>query len=122
MKTTTMLKGMIMGTEAMGAKFVKMDENHVYFKIVIGGELDDESTLSRCKEGFDRMLGLGLKVRKVATLDDGEVKGDYHKPSKQDEPLFSTNQIQQLQSKVHKITGDGEVMGLFNELLGICAG
>lgn len=36
--------------------------------------------------------------------------------------FFTENQIQQLQSKVHKITGDGEVMMLFNELLGINAG
>jgi len=24
--------------------------------------------------------------------------------------------------KIHKITGDGEVMGLFNQLLGVAAG
>jgi len=38
------------------------------------------------------------------------------------QPTFTENQIQQLQSKIHAITGDGEVMGLFNEMLGICAG
>lgn len=37
-------------------------------------------------------------------------------------PTFTENEIQQLQNKIHKITGDGEVMGLFNELLGVCAG
>lgn len=38
------------------------------------------------------------------------------------EPFFSQTQIGHLQSKIHKITGDGEVMGLFNEMLGINAG
>jgi hypothetical protein len=32
------------------------------------------------------------------------------------------NKIQQLQSKIHLITGNGEVMGFFNEMLGISAG
>lgn len=32
------------------------------------------------------------------------------------------NEIRQLQNKVHKISGNGEIMGLFNELLGVCAG
>lgn len=36
--------------------------------------------------------------------------------------FFTESEIQQLQSEVHKITGDGEVMGLFNNLLGIQAG
>lgn len=36
--------------------------------------------------------------------------------------VFTENEIQQLQSKIHKITGDGEVMMLFNEMLGINAG
>jgi hypothetical protein len=35
---------------------------------------------------------------------------------------FTEQEINQLQSKIHAITGDGEVMGLFNEMLGICAG
>jgi hypothetical protein len=38
------------------------------------------------------------------------------------QPTFTENQIQQLQSKIHEITGDGKVMMLFNELLGISAG
>lgn len=37
-------------------------------------------------------------------------------------PSFSDQQIQQLQNKVYEITGPGEIMGLFNELLGVCAG
>lgn len=39
-----------------------------------------------------------------------------------DNRKFSEYEISQLQTKVHKITGDGEVMMLFNELLGINAG
>jgi hypothetical protein len=35
---------------------------------------------------------------------------------------FTENEIQQLQSKIHLITGNGEVMGFFNEMLGISAG
>lgn len=34
---------------------------------------------------------------------------------------FTENEISQLQSEVHKITGNGEVMQLFNKLLGINA-
>lgn len=36
--------------------------------------------------------------------------------------MFTEHEISQLQSKIHKITGDGEVMMLFNELLGINSG
>ncbi len=38
-----------------------------------------------------------------------------------EEKDFTQSQIETLQSEVHKITGDGEVMGCFNELLGIKA-
>jgi hypothetical protein len=38
------------------------------------------------------------------------------------ERLFTESEISQLQSKVHKITGDGEVMQLFNSLLGVNSG
>ena len=40
----------------------------------------------------------------------------------QKERLFTENEISQLQSAIHKITGDGEVMQLFNSLLGVKAG
>jgi ribosomal protein L15 len=40
----------------------------------------------------------------------------------QKEKVFTEHQIQQLQSSIHKVTGDGEVMQLFNSLLGINAG
>jgi len=35
---------------------------------------------------------------------------------------FTNTEIEHLQSEVHKITGDGKVMELFNKLLGIKAG
>ena len=38
------------------------------------------------------------------------------------EVMFEYNEIEFLQNAVHKITGDGEVMKLFNNLLGIKAG
>jgi sortase (surface protein transpeptidase) len=38
------------------------------------------------------------------------------------ERTFTETEISHLQSSVHKITGDGEVMGLFNQLLGVAAG
>jgi len=38
------------------------------------------------------------------------------------ERLFTETEISQLQSSVHNITGDGEVMQLFNSLLGVNAG
>ncbi len=41
---------------------------------------------------------------------------------KSKERVFSESEISQLQSAVHKITGDGEVMMLFNLLLGVNAG
>ena len=36
--------------------------------------------------------------------------------------IFTEKEIFELQHEVHKITGDGEVMQLFNGLLGIAAG
>ena len=40
----------------------------------------------------------------------------------QKERVFTETEISHLQSEVHKITGDGEVMQLFNKLLGVNAG
>ena len=40
----------------------------------------------------------------------------------QKQKTFTETEISQLQSAVHKITGDGEVMQLFNSLLGVNAG
>lgn len=35
---------------------------------------------------------------------------------------YTDHEIEQLQSEIYKITGAGEVMGLFNKLLGVGAG
>jgi hypothetical protein len=40
----------------------------------------------------------------------------------QKERVFTETEISHLQSEVHKITGDGEVMQLFNKLLGVNTG
>jgi len=40
----------------------------------------------------------------------------------QKERVFTETEISHLQSEVHKITGNGEVMQLFNKLLGVNAG
>jgi len=40
----------------------------------------------------------------------------------QKERSFTETEISQLQSAIHKITGDGEVMQLFNSLLGVNTG
>jgi hypothetical protein len=38
------------------------------------------------------------------------------------ERTFTQSEIERLQSEIHKITGNGEVMVLFNKLLGVSAG
>lgn len=38
------------------------------------------------------------------------------------EMIFTQRQIEALQHKIFQITGEGEVMKAFNELLGVCAG
>lgn len=40
----------------------------------------------------------------------------------QNERIFTETEISQLQSSIHKITDDGEVMELFNSLLGVNTG
>ncbi len=45
-----------------------------------------------------------------------------HRLSQSSEQEYSHIQLQQLQNKVYAITGPGEIMALFNELMGIGAG
>lgn len=61
------------------------------------------------------------KLNKRSRSAEVEVAIENHLMPHQ-ERVFTETQISQLQSKVHKITGDGKVMGLFNELLGVCVG
>lgn len=65
MDTLTTLKGMIMGLEQMGAKFVKTDGFHVFFDIPKNSDIDDDVKLKRAKEAFEKMLCVGLKIRRV---------------------------------------------------------
>ena len=52
-----------------------------------------------------------------------ELLEQYHKSRiRGEERSFTEHEIELLQSEVHKITGDGEVMQCFNKLLGINAG
>lgn len=51
-----------------------------------------------------------------------ELEYEASTPVKYPERVFTESDISQLQSAVHKITGDGEVMMLFNSILGINAG
>lgn len=54
-------------------------------------------------------------------VEKGEVIVKEPKPY-QREMIFNQRQIERLQKKVFEITGEGEVMGLFYELLGLSAG
>jgi hypothetical protein len=65
MSDLTTLKGMILGMENLGAKFVKIDGFDVFFNIPKGSEIDDDAKLKRAKQGFKKMFGLGLKVRRL---------------------------------------------------------
>ena len=65
-------------------------------------------------ETFKLQRLLKEKIKKAIEV---KVECSHHTQSK----CYSTQEIEQLQTKVHKITGDGEVMGLFNEMLGISA-
>jgi hypothetical protein len=65
MSDITTLKGMILGMENMGAKFVKTDGFDVYFDIAKGSDIDDDEKLKRAKQAFTKMFGLGLKVRRL---------------------------------------------------------
>jgi hypothetical protein len=61
------------------------------------------------KISFSRFVEILNENKKPLTLNYGE-------------RLFTVTEISQLQSSVHNITGDGEVMQLFNSLLGFNAG
>lgn len=61
------------------------------------------------KISFSRFVEILNENKQPITLNSGE-------------RLFTETEISQLQSNVHKITGDGEVMQLFNSLLGIKVG
>lgn len=61
----------------------------------------------------------GLRDQFEALADMKRISALLQEPT---EPEYSQHTIEQLQSKIHAITGDGEIMGLFNGLLGVGAG
>ena len=65
MSDSITLKGMIIGMENMGARFVKTDGFDVFFYIPKGTEIDDDIKLKRSKKAFTSMFGLGLRIRRV---------------------------------------------------------
>lgn len=65
MEDLILLKGTILGMENMGAKFVKMDDQFVFFDIPKGSEIDDKEKLKIVKQPFKELFGIGLKVRIV---------------------------------------------------------
>jgi len=65
MDDLTTLKGMILGMENLGAKFVKTDGFDVFFNIPKGSGIDDDAKLKIAKQAFTKMFGLGLKVRRL---------------------------------------------------------
>jgi len=46
----------------------------------------------------------------------------YPNKNGQPKPIIERRELESLQNKVHAITGDGEVMKLFNDLLGVGSG
>lgn len=64
MEDLILLRGNILGMEKMGAKFVKMDDEFVFFDIPKGSEIDDTEKLKTMKRLFKESFDLGLKVRK----------------------------------------------------------
>lgn len=63
-------------------------------------------------------------IELIINSDESRLRIDFYaqEVEKKQKLVFSKNDLQKLQSKIHKITGDGEVMGMFNELLGVNAG
>jgi len=72
------------------------------------------------KLGFTAQLNKLVEDRNC-TLEIINLLNDVSRAAKK-ERLFTEDEISKLQTSVHKITGDGEVMGLFNSLLGVSAG
>lgn len=61
----TTLKVMIAGMEQMGAKFIKTDGIDVFFDIPKNSDIDDETKLKKAKDAFVKIIGVGLKIRRI---------------------------------------------------------
>jgi len=76
--------------------------------------IDDIIYVARHKDRYEASMSkAGVRADKFIT----ELKNNVNT-----EEVFTRTQIEQLQSRIYEITGKGEVMGLFNEMLGIVAG
>ena len=86
--------------------------------------------LKRTLVNEDLVIGFDSEIEKMDFILDicnafkKELKKIRNEPNvieevKQPANYFTQHQIETLQSKVYKITGKGEIMGFFNELLGV---
>jgi hypothetical protein len=60
---TTILKGLIFGMEQLGAVFIKIEGDSVYFDIPSNTSINDPEKLKRSKLAFKELAGLTLKVK-----------------------------------------------------------
>lgn len=83
--------------------------------------LPESSNLKNCQEANYYLQRVNSQIEYFESR--GVILSSIELPKKEiKERTFTETEISHLQSAVHKITGDGEVMGLFNQLLGVAAG
>lgn len=87
-----------------------------------------KSFRTELKHNFNVANKLGFSTEKIIidkdisyTREIINLLGDIEVELKK-EQVFTEAEISNLQSEVHKITGDGVIMELFNKLLGVNAG
>lgn len=66
----TLLKGMVIGMEMMGANYVKDDGTHMYFEIIKGSKMDNDEKLKLAQEAIYKLTGFGIKVKRVNAFSD----------------------------------------------------
>lgn len=59
---------MILGVEMLDAKYIKKDDDFIYFNVKKGGQLDDKSRQKIANHAFNDQFGLRLKIRLVDKL------------------------------------------------------
>ena len=98
-------------------------------------QLESQPPASKSAEEMDRLINSirldkanlefiskHLKINGTLYIEIKRILEEYKSANLPSEVMFTENEILQLQSRVHDITGDGEVMMLFNKLLGVNAG
>jgi len=58
-----LFKGMILGMEKMGAKYIKYDGIDIFFEIPEKSEINDIEKLRRARDAFQRKFAITLKVK-----------------------------------------------------------